>query len=90
MVVLSTVYLSAGFSYFKHLYIKLTRYFLKVQELVLTLVEKLLIDRLRKFTVLGCDDPMPWMFLAGVMRRQKAKHLQKVCLMLSKSAKCIK
>ncbi|KAJ8721498.1 hypothetical protein PYW07_002273 [Mythimna separata] len=61
----------------------------KVQEQVLSQIERLLIDRLRKFTGPECDEPMPWMFLAGIMRRHKKQHLHKVCLMLSKSSKCI-
>ncbi|KAJ8737052.1 hypothetical protein PYW07_000323 [Mythimna separata] len=61
----------------------------KVQEQVLSLIQRLLIDRLRQFTGPESDDPMPWMFLAGIIRRQKKQYLHKVCLMLSRSTKCI-
>ncbi|XP_035433460.2 condensin-2 complex subunit D3 isoform X1 [Spodoptera frugiperda] len=59
----------------------------KVQEQVLSLIEYVLIDRLKQFKTSGCD-PLPWMILAGMVKQKMKMHLQKVCVLLSKK-KCL-
>ncbi|CAB3223489.1 unnamed protein product [Arctia plantaginis] len=61
----------------------------KVQDQVVTLVQHLLIDRLKVFVGPICDDPLPWMFLAGIIRRNMKRHLQKACTRMAKAGNCI-
>ncbi|XP_028174411.1 uncharacterized protein LOC114363018 [Ostrinia furnacalis] len=61
----------------------------KVQEQVVTLVQQILIDRLRKYDVNVVEDQLPWKFLAAVTRHNMRRHLQKACTLLNKSSKCI-
>ncbi|XP_060803815.1 condensin-2 complex subunit D3 [Amyelois transitella] len=57
----------------------------KVQEQVVTLVQQILIERLHKYEV-GEEDPLPWMFLAGVTRHNMRRHLLKACTLLAKTS----
>ncbi|KAL0880882.1 hypothetical protein ABMA27_002063 [Loxostege sticticalis] len=61
----------------------------KVQEQVVTLVQQILVDRLRKYDVNIVEDQLPWKFLAAVTRHNMRRHLQKACTLLNKTSNCI-
>ncbi|XP_047019408.1 condensin-2 complex subunit D3-like isoform X2 [Helicoverpa zea] len=61
----------------------------KVQEQVLNLIEDVLIRRVSLFRGPDKEDPLPWLILAGILRRKMKRHLQKICFMMSKSSQCI-
>ncbi|KAM3964157.1 condensin-2 complex subunit D3 [Aphomia sociella] len=61
----------------------------KVQDQVVTLIQQILMDRLQKYEASDEEDPLPWMFLAGVTRHNMRRHLQKACTLLAKSSNCI-
>ncbi|XP_059046345.1 condensin-2 complex subunit D3-like [Achroia grisella] len=61
----------------------------KVQEQVVNLIQQILIDRLQKYEITDIEDPLPWMFLAGITRHNMRRHLQKACTCLTKSSNCI-
>lgn len=63
---------------------------LQIQEQVVSLVQQLLIDRLKVFTTADCERTIPWMFLAGITRRNMKRHLQKACTKMAKTGTCIK
>ncbi|XP_037302025.1 uncharacterized protein LOC119192308, partial [Manduca sexta] len=58
----------------------------KIQEQVVTLIHQLLFDRLQKFVAEDLGDPIPWMFLDGITRRNMRRHLQKACTLLVKNS----
>ncbi|XP_063534231.1 uncharacterized protein LOC134744376 [Cydia strobilella] len=61
----------------------------KVQELVVNLMQQVAFDRLQKQTSLAAENPLPWQFLAAITRHNMRRHLQKACVLLAKTSKCI-
>ncbi|XP_063620991.1 uncharacterized protein LOC134793359 [Cydia splendana] len=61
----------------------------KVQELVVNLMQQVAFDRLQKQTSLAAESPLPWQFLAAITRHNMRRHLQKACVLLAKTSKCI-
>lgn len=61
----------------------------KVQVQVINYVQNLLLERLKVFAGREYEDPIPWLVLAGITRRNMKKHLQKVCTIISKGGKYI-
>ncbi|CAH2108291.1 unnamed protein product [Euphydryas editha] len=61
----------------------------KIQEQVVSFIQQLLIDRLRKYDSLVSEDSLPWEFLSGITRHNMKRHLQKACGLLVKSSNCI-
>ncbi|XP_052756211.1 condensin-2 complex subunit D3-like isoform X2 [Galleria mellonella] len=61
----------------------------KVQEQVVTLLQQILLDRLQKYETTDVEDPLPWMFLAGITRHNMRRHLQKACTLLAKNSNSI-
>ncbi|XP_063384989.1 uncharacterized protein LOC134671147 [Cydia fagiglandana] len=61
----------------------------KVQELVVNLMQQVAFDRLQKQSSLAAESPLPWQFLAAITRHNMRRHLQKACVLLAKTSKCI-
>ncbi|CAH2076405.1 unnamed protein product, partial [Iphiclides podalirius] len=61
----------------------------KVQELVMNQIHQILFERLHNYTVGGQEDTLPWLFLAGVIRHNMRRHLQKACALLHNSPRSI-
>ncbi|XP_061703895.1 uncharacterized protein LOC133515380 [Cydia pomonella] len=61
----------------------------KVQELVVNLMQQVAFDRLQKQTSSAAESPLPWQFLAAITRHNMRRHLQKACVLLAKTSKCI-
>ncbi|XP_075974745.1 condensin-2 complex subunit D3-like [Anticarsia gemmatalis] len=61
----------------------------RIQDQVVTLIHHLLTDRLQKFVSADYVDRVPWMFLAGITRRNMRRHLQKACTMMAKKGNAI-
>ncbi|XP_047984801.1 LOW QUALITY PROTEIN: uncharacterized protein LOC125225234 [Leguminivora glycinivorella] len=61
----------------------------KVQELIVNLMQQVAFDRLQKQSAMTAENPLPWQFLAAITRHNMRRHLQKACVLLAKTSKCI-
>ncbi|XP_045534582.1 condensin-2 complex subunit D3 [Papilio machaon] len=61
----------------------------KVQDQVVTQIQQILFERMRAHSAIAKEDPLPWMFLAAIVRKNMRRHLQKACTLLHKASKCI-
>ncbi|KPJ11236.1 Condensin-2 complex subunit D3 [Papilio machaon] len=61
----------------------------KVQDQVVTQIQQILFERMRAHSAIAKEDPLPWMFLAAIVRKNMRRHLQKACMLLHKASKCI-
>ncbi|XP_045532916.1 condensin-2 complex subunit D3-like [Pieris brassicae] len=61
----------------------------KIQEQVINLAQAIIVAPLQKFDPANTDDCLPWSFLAGIVRLNMRKHLQKACMLLVKSSNSI-
>ncbi|CAG9785696.1 unnamed protein product [Diatraea saccharalis] len=61
----------------------------KVQEQVVSLIQQVLVDRLRQHDTVAPEDTLPWKFLAAITRHNMRRHLQKACTLLNKNGNCI-
>ncbi|CAH0714396.1 unnamed protein product, partial [Brenthis ino] len=60
----------------------------KIQEQVVSLIQQLLMERLKTYEP-SEEDATPWLFLEGITRHKMRRHLQKACTLLVKASNCI-